>query len=541
MQRFFRRTYPRTTLACSCRLSIHLYFLLGIILTATIPVKVDAQPPQKIDCPDQSQIISDAIADIDGASQKIIAHCGLQRLKKLLTADNATARYFAAYALGRMGSEASDVVHDLIQRLNDEKDDNVRAIAAQTLGQIGPTAQTAVPKLIELLKKPGENFQASAIRANAAYALGQILQKTQNASLSSIAVPALTEALKDKNENIRANAAYALGQIGSASQSTASKLIDVLRRDTEKVQANAAYALGRIRPVEQEAVLLLIDMLKNKNDNLSSAAAYALGEIQPDAPQILQALTEAIKNKDTNVRINVARLLGQIGLTKQDTRPTIIQPLIHALENDSSNSVRIVAVQALVRINYRDRSLARAYINVLKQKDINISAEAAYGLGKIYQGGKKASANDQTKTAEVEEVTNILSSFFCNKGDEESNEDIRIVAVDALGKIYEGAQEQVKALLCPLEEKDKTGFLKEKSIIVRAVAVAALRRVGWSDDKVVSTLSFMLDSDQEDILVRLTSFEVLKDLAKDSNEARCKLKQLARKIKEIENEKSVLS
>jgi len=41
-------------------------------------------------------------------------------------------------------------------------------------------------------------------------------------------------------------------------------------------------------------------------------------------------------------------------------------------------------------------------------------------------------------------------------------------------------------------------------------------------------------------LVRLTSFEVLKDLAKDSNEARCKLKQLARKIKEIENEKSVL-
>jgi HEAT repeat protein len=89
---------------------------------------------------------------------------------------------------------------------NNKEYEYVRASAADALGQIGPAAQAAVPPLTEALKNQNEDICASA-----AYALGRI------GSAAQAAVPALSEAFKDESKApiFRLNAAMALQRIGS--------------------------------------------------------------------------------------------------------------------------------------------------------------------------------------------------------------------------------------------------------------------------------------------------------------------------------------
>ncbi|MEM3071817.1 MAG: HEAT repeat domain-containing protein, partial [Candidatus Anstonellales archaeon] len=139
----------------------------------------------------------------------------------------------AAKAIGKIaekGGDCSAAVPALIDALKDKNED-VREGAAEALGEIGDAR--AVPALIDALKD-----EKWYVRGGAAIALGKIgvneeqlkeitrmleegktWEERNGAAIAlgkigdARAVPALIDALKDKNENVRENAAEALGEI----------------------------------------------------------------------------------------------------------------------------------------------------------------------------------------------------------------------------------------------------------------------------------------------------------------------------------------
>lgn len=130
---------------------------------------------------------------------------------------------FAPEALGRIGPDAKAAVPALIEEA-ENKNNDFRNRDAWALGEIGPDAKAAVPALIRMLKdKTLENRSPGAAhllgpeltkllkeeyyreRWSAAEALGKIGDKA--------AVPALTKATLDKDEEVRKRAKEAIENI----------------------------------------------------------------------------------------------------------------------------------------------------------------------------------------------------------------------------------------------------------------------------------------------------------------------------------------
>ena len=92
-------------------------------------------------------------------------------------------------------------------RLLKAPEHSTRSTAATQLGKIGSEAKAAVPALTDALKdKHGQ------VRTAVAEALGKIGAEAKTA------VPALTDALKDKDERVRETTALSLGLIGPAAK-----------------------------------------------------------------------------------------------------------------------------------------------------------------------------------------------------------------------------------------------------------------------------------------------------------------------------------
>jgi HEAT repeat protein len=110
----------------------------------------------------------------------------------------------------------------------------VRVAAARSLAIVGPQAQAAIPALENALHD-GE----MRVRLEAATALGRI---------GSESVPALMRGLENTDPEIRHAAAYGLGEVGLDAQPAIPLLTQALNDSNQQVRASAAYSLTLIQP-----------------------------------------------------------------------------------------------------------------------------------------------------------------------------------------------------------------------------------------------------------------------------------------------------
>jgi len=89
------------------------------------------------------------------------------------------------------------------------------------------------------------------------------------------AVPALIQALGDRNEYVRRAACWALGAIGDPQAIPA--IVQALVTRKRDVREAAAEALGHIG--DAEAIPALMGALQDSNDAVRSASAYAIAQI----------------------------------------------------------------------------------------------------------------------------------------------------------------------------------------------------------------------------------------------------------------------
>jgi len=148
----------------------------------------------------------------------------------------------AALALGcQSGSSSNLSTNDIPRLIRDLKqgDENTRAEAAEALGDLGADGKPALPALLMALGDEGERVRQNVLRA--IVAIGP----------DEKAIQPLTNSLKDSDNIVRALSASALGQLGPLARKSIPALREALHDRDENVQKEAADALKAISGPEK--------------------------------------------------------------------------------------------------------------------------------------------------------------------------------------------------------------------------------------------------------------------------------------------------
>jgi HEAT repeat protein len=204
---------------------------------------------------------------------------GVKAIPALIAAlkdESESVRSHAAYALGKIRPRATAAAPALMNALKD-KDRYVRFCAAVAMSVIGQGIEGGPPQLMVTALIEAQKSEVELIRNEATYALGAVgpkaskdvtlaaitvlisalrdMRKVAALALAKIgikAIPALLEALKDKNEQIRSDVAYALGKLSPESRkalprSALDALNLALKDSHSQVRDNARAALEVIK------------------------------------------------------------------------------------------------------------------------------------------------------------------------------------------------------------------------------------------------------------------------------------------------------
>jgi HEAT repeat protein len=299
----------------------------------------------------------------------------------------ATLRSEAAFALGRIGEPAGDIVPALTAALRDGPRE-VREQAAEALGWIDPPAPQAARALAAALKDAdakvtmkacqslsfvGDRESAPALlaafqggRAEVAVEAGRALwllgpkadpvvpallstaqgppnkaaaARSLLASFGPRIVPVLIKSLGDGEAARREAAADILGRIGPPARTAVPALFAALKDNSSSVALMAAMALAEIHPTRSRpAVPLLADALD------VPGAAAALAKIGPEARAAVPALIAALKPRKGNGSGELIRLHARLALARIGA--PAVPALIEALQ-DKKEGVAPLAGEAL--------------------------------------------------------------------------------------------------------------------------------------------------------------------------------------------------
>jgi HEAT repeat protein len=283
------------------------------------------------------------------------------RWTKSLDDKQVDRRWYAAYALGQIGAEASPASPRLAATLVDlEEHEYVRATAAWALGRIGQADEAVLAALSESL-----GSTLPTVRRHAAGALGRIGPKAREAS------DKLEAALDDADGRVRVAAAWALWRI-AREPAAVRALGEQLRAGSGRGAQEAVEPLAAIARIDDDAMAALISALGSPRGDIRRAAARAIGTTGPAAleplravlraddrqaarhaveslcwmgPEALDALTEALRHSDAEVRRRAARALGRFGAAAGNATSALV-----AAVNDPDAEVRREAGAALRKI-----------------------------------------------------------------------------------------------------------------------------------------------------------------------------------------------
>ncbi len=286
--------------------------------------------------------------------------------------ENEKTRYWAALALGQLGTHAKPAVAALSAALNDKRAP-VRREVLITLAHIGPDAASAVP--------------------------------------------AITPCLDDADASVRNGAAYALGRIGPAGASAIEALREASKKSDPMLTTICAWALARIEPenkgAREKAVELLSVALKDKDAHVRSAALRGLLELEtppvtmvpllaavlPEADEQFlheamaafaswgEAATPALVEllKRPGARGRAALLIGRLGVKAAGAVPALTAALA-----DKDAEVRSEVLFALAAMGPDAAAAQGAILKLLDDPEPRVRAIAAYSLGRIGENAKVA-------------------------------------------------------------------------------------------------------------------------------------------------------
>lgn len=286
-----------------------------------------------------------------------------------------------------------------------------RADAARRVGLFGPRARQALPILRDALDRARNAndsylfihlaYAITSIDANDDKALDLLLQSMRNepnyrldivlllsnrrfADRASRIIPALIDALQDRDEESRYFTICAMEHYGFKAQSAIPTLCKHLRQDESvRVRQRAALCLLYMGPSAQSAVPFLIEAVEkdagDEEHSVAATAARALGEIGPSAAAAVDVLAKLLpSNKDLDMRIEAALSLAKIGPAAAPAIPRLISALA-----DEDERVRRFATDALGNIGPPAVDAIPALTKSLRDRHTWVADGAGEALRKI--------------------------------------------------------------------------------------------------------------------------------------------------------------
>lgn len=195
----------------------------------------------------------------------------LPKIIAMMKDKNAAIRHKAIGVIVELGPEAKEAVPALIEALSDPdpgipgKISSVRAYAMLALRQIGPEAKEAADILLKLNDLKDEELKGIALAA-----LTKIIPKDKRL------MPLLLLTLKNKETpGLRASAAFALGGLGAEAKEAIPDLIATLKAEDvqdrkldRRIKLAVVVALGEIGPPAKDAIPAIRFVINNTLDEL---------------------------------------------------------------------------------------------------------------------------------------------------------------------------------------------------------------------------------------------------------------------------------
>jgi HEAT repeat protein len=191
-----------------------------------------------------------------------------------------------------------------------------------------------VPALVSQLRS-----DSVADRRTASEMLKEAARDYPGSPALAPAVPALAEALDDRDLDVRVNVIWTIGFIG-LDVAPALPAIGALVAD-EELCGNAFAVFDMIGPDGAPAVPTLMEILRTGSADARANAAEALGLIGTGAGPAVLLLSDALGYPDSRVRENAAFALGEIGAK---AAVFTVPELIKALGDDDDEVLKAAMV-----------------------------------------------------------------------------------------------------------------------------------------------------------------------------------------------------
>ena len=372
-------------------------------------------------------------------------------------------------ALGRIGPAASNAVPAIVQAIGRGALEDDYIEASEAVNRIGVAG---IPALVQAAKDGNNKSRAFAIRALSEYITGQrkIVRGTLNAERAHLVTPALIGALDDQANDIRQTAIEALEQLGDLAIPA---LKEALLQKNTQIRFGAASVLGKLHAETKTSVPLLIEALGKADPIWVDQAVQALEAIGPEAKSAVPALIKILSFDPPQTRIDygggnmgqpihrkVAQALGAIGPDAKAAVPALVQMALHGQMNGDDWS----AAQALGRIGPEAHSAVPILIQMIKRAGgepfvyVNgpgASEKAAFALGEI--GAMAKPALPTLFTALLKSRDGSRTSYYS----------------DAVAKIAKKLQEANDTTAIPTLEKG-LGFMEDYNL--QPSILASVRR-----------------------------------------------------------------
>lgn len=317
---------------------------------------------------------------------------------KALKDPDPKVRYQSAELLAKLGPVAKFAAPALRDALKEEKVASVRVKLAEAVWKVErPPVKVILPAVVDAL---GE--KDAAVRVAALMLLGQIGQDAK------AAVPAVSLAVKDKDLGVRMEAILTLGEMGSVSKPAIPDLLQVLRKD-EDVQLLEPLVTVTLSNIGAPAVSALSEAVSDKELRVRRAALSALAVIGPKASEAVPAVAMALGDKEAVIRALAAKALGKIGAEAKTALPQLTSAL-----KDKTASVQLSAALALWQIDGQIVGLS-VLSEALKEEDVFLREQACQALGEMGLAAKAAAPALMSALTDKDAKVRALSAAALGK------------------------------------------------------------------------------------------------------------------------------
>lgn len=298
----------------------------------------------------------------------------LRALSRALRTDGeAAVREQAALVLAQQDlSDTEEVVGDLGEAMQTEKEPRVLRQIALTLGRVGSDAKSAETPLIAGLSNPD-----ASVRTASADALGRIGTPVTKAT------DPLLKLLADPDNAVRQSTIFALGRVEhSAPKEIAKALAERLSKESEvDLKTEIVLSLRFLGENDEPIVTPLAKLLKDDNVKLRTTVAESLGEFGLGIKPIRPALEDAISNDESlDVRLNgVHSLCKAYGSQVKETIPF----LISRMKTDPNYEVRAAIARELGAMGEAGKDALPALMQARSDAQLTVREAAAQAISQI--------------------------------------------------------------------------------------------------------------------------------------------------------------